>query len=61
MSVTVQRVRLNIGVIAQQPIEKIKRLEYTTRDEMAEQRNVVVSDAVVTNTAVATIANVLFS
>ena len=61
MSITVQRVRLNIRLIVQQPIEEIKRLENATGNEMAEQRNVAVRDVVVANAAVAAVANVVFS
>ena len=59
LSIGVERVRLDRGTVLYQPVQNVDCLPDTAWDEAGEQRNVAVGDMVVSDTAIATVTNVL--
>lgn len=59
LGVGMQRVRPDYGTVLHQPVDDVDRFPDAARDESGEQRNVVVGDMVIGNTAVAAIPDVL--
>jgi hypothetical protein len=53
LGVGVDRVRLSVGLLSEQPFDDVHGLPHAARDEVAEQRDVVVSDVVVRDPAIA--------
>ena len=58
LGVGMDRVRLRIGLLAQEPFDDVHGLPHAAQDEMAEQRDVVVGDVVVGDPAVPAVADV---
>jgi len=54
-----QRVRLDVGQVVNQAVEDVDRLVNTARDEVAEQRDVLVRDVIVADPAIAAVADVI--
>lgn len=60
LGVAVYGVGLDVGPVGQHPVEDVDRFVYATRDEVAEQRDVLVGHMVVTDATIAAVANVVF-
>jgi hypothetical protein len=60
LGVGVDRVRLGVGQVPQHALDDVDGLPDAARDEVREQRDVVVSDVVVGDPAVAAVADVRF-
>src|SRR3546814_16110418 len=50
---------LNVGPVGQQPVEDVDRLVDAARDGVAEQRDVLVGHVVITDAAIAAVADVV--
>ena len=60
LSIAMQGVRLDIGIVFDQPVKDVNGLINAARDEVAEQRDVFVGDVLVAHPAVATVPYVVF-
>ena len=59
LGVGMDRVRLDVRPVLQQPIQDVDRLPHAARDEVAEQRHVGVRDVIVADAAVPAVADVV--
>src|SRR3546814_2315253 len=57
LGVAVHGIGLNVGPVGQQPVEDVDSLVDAARDEVAEQRDVLVGHVVITDAAIAAVAD----
>ena len=60
LSIGMQRVRLDVGLIVHQAIENVDRFPDAARNEVAEQRDVGIGNMVVADATVSAIPDVVF-